>query len=109
MRGTIAVDPSQKTADELRQLSSLQYTKDPGMIDTRVCGSKICQKKTRLSRGIRNMGEGSSLDLENVICHLSGRDTPLRGVYASHGVPVKASTNCSGEYLSIEIAKRQRT
>ena len=32
------------------------------------------------------MDKGGSLDLENVIRHVSGRDTSLRGVYASHGV-----------------------
>ena len=36
-------------------------------------------------------------------------DTPLGGVYASHGLPVKASTHFSGEYLVIAIAQCQRT
>ena len=49
-----------------------------------------------------------SLYLENVIRHLSGGDTSLRGVYASHGVPVKSTTYCCGEYLAIAIAQRQR-
>ena len=54
------------------------------------------------------MGQGRGLDLENVISHLSGRDASLRGVYASQGVPVKASTNCCREYLAVAIAQRQR-
>ena len=40
------------------------------------------------------MGKGSSLDLKNVVRHLPGGDASLRRVYASHDVPVKASTNC---------------
>ena len=84
MRGAVVICLSQETADELRHFSSLEY---PGMFDTRLCGSKILQKNTRLSRGTRNMGKGSCLDLENVIRHLSGGDTSLRGVFASHGVP----------------------
>ena len=54
------------------------------------------------------MGQGRGLDLENVISHLSGRDASLRGVYASQGVPVKASTNCCREYLAVAMAQRQR-
>ena len=54
-------------------------------------------KEYLILAGTRNMGKGSRLDLENVIRHLSGRDASLRGVYAFHGVPVDASTNCCGE------------
>ena len=66
------------------------------MIDRRICSGK---------RRTRNMG--SSLDLENVIRHLPDRDTFLGTMYTSHGVPVKASANCCGEYLAIAIAQRQ--
>ena len=33
------------------------------------------------------MGKGSSIDLENVIRHFSGRDTSWRRMCTSHGVP----------------------
>ena len=53
------------------------------------------------------MSQGSSLNLKDVVRHLSGRDTPLRRMYASHGVPMEASTNSSSEKLAIAIAQRQ--
>ena len=31
---------------ELRQLRFLKYTKDPGMVDTRICSGKVSQKDT---------------------------------------------------------------
>ena len=56
----------------------------------------------------RNMSKGSSLDLEDVVRHWTGRDTSLGRMYSSHGVPVKASTYCCGENLAVTIAQRQR-
>ena len=40
--GAVVVDPSQEKANELMQLCFLQYMKDLRVIDTRICGSKIC-------------------------------------------------------------------
>ena len=53
------------------------------------------------------MGQGSGLNLKNVVRHLPGGDTSLRRMYASHGVPMKASTDGCGEKLAIAIAQRQ--
>ena len=46
--------------------------------------------------------KGSSLDLENVIRHLPGRDTSWRRMY-TYGVPVKASTNCVVSILQSKL------
>ena len=54
------------------------------------------------------MSQGSSLNLKDVVRHLSGREASLRGMYASHGVPMEAWTNSSSEKLAIAIAQRQR-
>ena len=53
------------------------------------------------------MGQGGGLNLKDVVRHLSRRDASLRGMYASHSVPVEASTNSCGEKLAIAIAQRQ--
>ena len=103
MRGSIAVDPSQKSTEKGRQSSVLDHREDPGVTDIGVCGSKVCQKNTLFLRGARNMGQGSGLSLKDVVRHLSGRDASLRGLYASHGVPVEAST----KKLAIAIAQCQ--
>ena len=44
-----------------------------------------------------------------LVRHLSGRDTSLREMYASHGVPMEASTDSRSEKFAIAIAQRQRT
>ena len=38
--GTVAVDPSQETAHELRQLHFLEHTEDPVVIDAGIRGGK---------------------------------------------------------------------
>ena len=40
---------------------------------------------------------------------LPGRDTSLRRMYASHGVPMEASTDSRSKKFAITIAKRQWT
>ena len=52
---------------------------------------------------------GSSFNVKYVISHLPGRNASLSRVYASHSVPEKTSTNCSGENLAITIEQRQRS
>ena len=49
------------------------------------------------------MGQSNSLDLENVVRHLHGRDTSLRWMFSPHGIPLKASTNRCGENIAIAI------
>ena len=53
------------------------------------------------------MSQGGGFNLKNVVRHLPGRDTSLRRMYASHGVPMDASTNSSSEKLAIAIAQCQ--
>ena len=108
VRGAVAVDSSKETADELGQLCSFQYMQDPGVIDNWDMQRQNLAKEYLTLVGHTQQGQ-SSLDLANVISHLSGRDASLRTMYASHGVPVKASTNCRGKNLAIAIARRQRT
>ena len=50
------------------------------------------------------MSQGCGLDLQDVVCHLPGRDTSLRRVHASHGVPTEASTDSRSEKFAIAIA-----
>ena len=55
------------------------------------------------------MGQSGSFNLKNVVRHLPGGDTPLRRMYASHGVPMEASTDGRSEKFAITIARHQRT
>ena len=48
---------------------------------------------------------GGRFNLENVVRHLSGRDTPLRWMFASHGIPLKASADRRGKNLAITITQ----
>ena len=50
------------------------------------------------------MIQSCGLDLKDVVRHLPGRDTPLRRMYASHGVPMEASTNGRSKKFAITIA-----
>ena len=54
------------------------------------------------------MSQGCGLDLKDVVCHVPGRDTSLRRMYASHGVPMEASTDSRSEKFAIAIAQCQR-
>ena len=40
MRGSVVVNPSQETTDELWQFSFLKFSKDPRVVDTRICSGK---------------------------------------------------------------------
>ena len=57
----------------------------------------------------RYVGQGNRFNFEDVVCHLPGRDAPLRRMYTSHGVPLKASANRRGENLAITVAQCQQT
>ena len=100
---TIAVNHSQKTANELWQLCLLKHMENPGMIDAGICGGKIRQWDTRFMWCTRNMRQGSRSNLKDVVRHLPGRDASLRWMYTSYGVPLKASANRRGENLAITI------
>ena len=100
---TIAVNHSQKNTNELWQLCLLKHMENPEMTDAGICGGKIRQWDTRFMCSTRNMRQGSRLNLEDVVRHLPGRDASLRRMYTSHGVPLKASANRSGENLAITI------
>ena len=50
------------------------------------------------------MGQSSGFNLKNVVLHLPGGDTSLRRMYASHGVPMKASTDGRSKKFAITIA-----
>ena len=57
------------------------------------------------------MRRGRGFNLENVVRHLSRRDTSLGWMFSSHGVPFKASANRRGKNLAITITqgyKKQR-
>ena len=43
MRGAVAVNTPQEAADNTGQLSVLEHREDPGVIDTGIGSSKICQ------------------------------------------------------------------
>ena len=43
MCGAVAVDPSQETANDLKQLRSLDLMEDPGVIDAWIRGGKLSQ------------------------------------------------------------------
>ena len=44
---------------------------------------------------------------KDVVRHLHGRDASERRMYASHGVPMEASTDRRSEKFAIAIAQRQ--
>ena len=107
-RGAVVVNPSQETADELWQLCFLKYTKDPRMIDARICSGSLSIRCLPLVERTQH-GQGSTLDLENVISHMPGWDASLGWICTSHLVPAKTYTNCCGEYLAIASTQCQRT
>ena len=94
MRGAVVVNPSQETADELRQFSSLEYTKNPRVIDTKGMRRQNLSKEYLTLAGPTPHGQGQWSRSRK--CYPSVRYISAR-VYASHGVPVEASTNCCGE------------
>ena len=49
------------------------------------------------------MRQGGRFNFEDVVRHLSGRDTSLGWMYASHGAPLKSSENRRGKNLAITI------
>ena len=51
------------------------------------------------------MGQSGGLNPENDVCHLPGRDTSLRRMNASHGVPVKASKKADVRSLQSQLHK----
>ena len=53
------------------------------------------------------MSQDYGLDLKDVVCHLPGRDTSLRSMYASHGIPMEASTDGKCKKFAITITKCQ--
>ena len=53
------------------------------------------------------MGQRNGFNHKNDVRHLPGGDTSLRKMYASHGVPVKASTNGRSKNFAITTAQRQ--
>ena len=55
----------------------------------------------------RGMIFSGVLDLIDVVRHLPGRDTSLRRMYASHGVPMEASTDGRRKKVAITIAQCQ--
>ena len=55
------------------------------------------------------MSQSSGLNLKDVVCHLPTGDASPRRMFASHGVPMKASTNSRGKEFAVAIAKCQRT
>ena len=54
------------------------------------------------------MGQGSRLNLEDVVRHLPGRDASLRWMHLMV-VPVKPSTCRHGKNLAVTIEQCQRT
>ena len=57
-------------------------------------------------RSVCNISQSQSggLNLTSVVRLLSGRDASLRRVYASHGVPMEASTDGRSEKFEIRVA-----
>ena len=55
------------------------------------------------------MSQTGGLNLKDVVRHLSGRDTSLRRMYASHGVSMEALTDSRSEKFAIAFAQRQWT
>ena len=55
------------------------------------------------------MRKGCGLNLKNVVRHVTGRNSSLRRMYATHGVPLEASTDSRGEKFAIAIAQCQWT
>ena len=47
------------------------------------------------------MSQSCGLHLIDVVCHVPGRDTSR--MYASHGVPIEASTESRSEMFAIAI------
>ena len=52
------------------------------------------------------MGQSSGFNLKNVVRHLAGGDTSLRRMFASHGAPMKASTNSRSKIFAIASGDR---
>ena len=50
------------------------------------------------------MSQSGGLSLKDVVRHLPGRDTSLRRMYASHGVPMEASTDSRSKKFAITVA-----
>ena len=55
------------------------------------------------------MGQSGGFNFKNVVRHLPGEDTPLRRMYASHSVPMEASTDGRSEKFAITMAQRRWT
>ena len=90
---TVAENHAQEPTNELRQLCLLKYVDDPGMVDAGVGSGKIRQENTRFLWRTCHVRQGRRFNFEDVVRHLSGRDTSLGWMYASHGVPLKASAD----------------
>ena len=54
------------------------------------------------------MCQGGSFNLEDVVRHLSGRDTSLGRVDTPYGVPMQAKADCRGDDLAVAVAQGQR-
>ena len=55
------------------------------------------------------MRQGGRFHLEDVVCHLSGRDTSLSRVETPHGVPMQAKAARRGDDLAVTIPLGQWT
>ena len=100
-----STNTSQEATEKVGQLNVLKHREDPRVIDTGISSSRVSQKKTRFLRSTRDMGQSGGLNFKDVVCHLPRSDASLRGVNASHSVPMKASNNSRGKEFAITIAQ----
>ena len=72
--GTIAIDPSQESANELKQHCFPEHMEDPIMMDAgiRRSAAKSVNRMPDSCGAHATWANGSSLDLEDVIQHLPG-------------------------------------
>ena len=102
MCGTVAVDPSQETANDLRQLRFLEHMEDPVVIDAGILEYLTLVERTQ------HVPRQLSLPRK---CYPSSAWTKYISEMdvSSHGVPLKASANHHSENLAVAITQRQRT
>ena len=101
----VPVNISQRATVKGGQLSVLEHREDPGVLGTWKRSSNVSQKDTRVLWSTRDVGSSSGLNLQDIVRHLLGEDASLRRMYASHGVPMKASADGRNKEFAIAVAQ----
>ena len=106
---TIFVDHAPELLNEPGLICLFENVEDPGVIDTWICTGKIGQENTRFTRSARDVCQGGRFHLEDVILHLSGRDTSPSRADTPNGVLMQAKADRRGDHLSVTVTQGQPT